>query len=161
MDANREYRRKSSGPEAMKSNIFDMTHPDRYCSGAKELDNYLDTWWSNFQSHVHLFPHGDPDKVQYTASLLSTWNNHPDLAQRHRLMTDLMEWPRDLWRDWDPCLEDIKAFSEEMQKMYGDKDHKLHAVMKCMTDFHQGVNELVRVYAIWIKANWKTAVRLP
>jgi hypothetical protein len=31
MEANREYSRESIRPEAMKTNIFDMTHPERYC----------------------------------------------------------------------------------------------------------------------------------
>jgi hypothetical protein len=161
MEANREYRRESIRPEATKTKIFDMTHPERYCGGAKELDNFLDTLRSNFQSHAHLFPHGDPDKVKYAASLLSTWNNHPDPAQRQTQMTDPVEWLRDLRRDSDPCLEDFEAFSEEMQKMYGDKDRKLNAAMKCMTDFLQGANEPVRVYANRIKANWRAAGWLP
>jgi hypothetical protein len=54
-------------------------------------------------------------------------------------------------------LEDFEAFSEGMQKMYGDKDRKLNTAMKCVTDFLQGVNELVRVYANRIKANWRAA----
>jgi hypothetical protein len=86
-----------------------MTHPERYCGGAKELDNFLNTLKSNFQSHRHLFPHGDPDEVKYAASLLSMWNNHPDPAQRETQMTDLVEWLRDLLRDSDPCLEDFEA----------------------------------------------------
>jgi hypothetical protein len=53
-------------------------------------------------------------------------------------------------------LKDFKAFSEEMQKMYGDKDRKLNAGMKCMTDILQGANEPVRVYANRIKANSRT-----
>jgi len=72
MEANREYRRESIRPEATKTKIFDLTHPEQYCGGAKELDNFLDTLQSNFQSHAHLFLHGDPDKVKYAASLLST-----------------------------------------------------------------------------------------
>jgi hypothetical protein len=54
-------------------------------------------------------------------------------------------------------MEDFEAFSEEIQKMYGGKDRKLNAAMKCMTDFLQGPNELVRVYANRFKANWRAA----
>jgi hypothetical protein len=146
LEANWEYRRESIRPEATKTKIFNMTHPERYCGGAKELDNFLDILQSDFQSHAHLFPHGDPDKVKYAVSLLSTWNNQPDLAQRLTQMTDPVEWLRDLLRDSDPCLEDFEAFSEEMQKMYGDKHRKLNPAMKCMTNFLQGANEPVRVY---------------
>jgi hypothetical protein len=48
MEANREYRRACIQPEATKMKIFDMTHPERYCGGAKELNNFLDTLRSNF-----------------------------------------------------------------------------------------------------------------
>ena len=92
MEANQEYRRESIRPEATKTNIFNMTHLERYCGGAKELDIFLDTLRSNFQSHAHLFPHGDPDKVKYAASLLTTWNNHPEPSQRQTQMTDPVGW---------------------------------------------------------------------
>jgi len=161
METNREYRRESIGPEPMKMKIFDMTHPERYCGRAKELDNFLDTIRSNFQSHGDVFLHGDPNKVNYAASRLSTWNNHLDPAQRQTQITDPVEWLRDLRRDTSPCLEDVEVFSEEMQKMYGDKDRKLNAPMKRMTEFLQGANDLVRVYANRIKANWRAAGWLP
>jgi hypothetical protein len=54
-------------------------------------------------------------------------------------------------------LEHFEAFSEEMEKMYGEKDRKLNAAMKCMTKFIQGANEPVRVYGNRIKANWRAA----
>jgi hypothetical protein len=92
MEVNWEYRGESIQPEATKMKIFDMTHPELYCGGAKELDNFLNTLRSNYQSRTHLFPHGDPGKVKYASSLLSTWNSHPDLAQRQTQMTDLVEW---------------------------------------------------------------------
>ena len=161
MEANREYRKESIRPKATKTKIFNMTHPERYSGTAKELDNFLDTLRSNFQSHAYLFPHGDPDKVKSAASLLSTWNNHPDPAQRQTQMTDPVEWLRDLRRDSEPCLEDFEAFSEEMQKIFGDKNRKLNAAMKCMTEFLQRANEPVRVYANGIKANWRAAGWLP
>ena len=117
----------------------------------------LDTLRSNFQSHTHSFPHGDPDKVKYAASLFSTWNNHLDPAQRQTQMTDPVEWLRDLRRDSDLCLEDFEACWEEMQKMCGEKDRKHNAVMKCITALIQGPNEPVRVYTNRIKANWRAA----
>jgi hypothetical protein len=134
-----------------------MTHPERYCSGAQELDIFLDTVRSNIKSHWNLFPDGDHDTVQYAARLLSTWKNHPDLTQRQTQMTNPAEWLRDLRSESDPFLEDFAAFSEEMQMMYGDKDRKLNAAMKCMTDFLQRANELVRVNANRIKTNWRAA----
>jgi hypothetical protein len=76
-------------------------------------------------------------------------------------MTDPVELHRDLWRDSDPCLEDFEAFSEEMQKMYWGKDPKLNVAMQCNTDFLQGVNEPVRVYANRIKVNCRAAGWLP
>jgi hypothetical protein len=53
MEANREYCRESVRLEATKTKIFNMTHPERYCGGAQELDNFLDMLRSNFQSHAH------------------------------------------------------------------------------------------------------------
>jgi hypothetical protein len=76
-------------------------------------------------------------------------------------MIDPLEWLRDLRRESDRCLECFEAFFKEMQKMYGDKDRKLNAAMKCMTDFLQGANELVRVHANRIKANWRVVGWLP
>jgi hypothetical protein len=35
MEANREYSRESTRPEATKTKIFDMTYPERYCGRAK------------------------------------------------------------------------------------------------------------------------------
>jgi len=86
-------------------------------------------------------------------SLLSSWNNHLDPAQRQAQITDLVEWLRDLLRDSDPCLEDFEAFSEEMQKIYGDNVRILNMAMMSMTDFLQGQNDPVRVYTSGIKTN--------
>jgi hypothetical protein len=58
-----------------------MVDPISYCGGAKELDKFLETLQSNFASHKHLFPRGDPDQVKYAVSFLNTWNNHPDTTQ--------------------------------------------------------------------------------
>jgi len=129
MEANREYCRESNWPEAMKTKIFNMTHPEQHCSRAKELYNFLDTLRANCHSHEHLLLHGDPDTVQYAATLLSKWNNNADPAQRQTQMTDLVQRYRDTRRDSDPGLI-FEAFLEQMQKMYGNKDRKLHTAMK-------------------------------
>jgi hypothetical protein len=47
-----------------QSKIFTIVDPLRYCGGAKELDKFLETLRSNFASHKHLFPRGDPDQVK-------------------------------------------------------------------------------------------------
>ena len=72
-----EYHRESIQQETMKTEIFDITHPERYYSGAMEFDNFLDTLQSNFQCPVNLFPLADPDKVKYAPSLLSTQSPPP------------------------------------------------------------------------------------
>jgi len=157
MEANREYCRESMGPEATKTKIFVMAHPERFCCRANNHVNSLDTLQSNFLSHECLFLHGDPDRVKNAASLISTWNNHPDPAQRQTPMTDLADWLRDVRRDSHPCLENFGSFSEEMQKMYGNEDRKLNAALKCTTDLLTRSNELVTVYANRINTNWRAA----
>jgi len=97
---------------------------------------------SNFQFYARLFPHGDPDKVKYGASLLNTWNNTLDPAQRWTQMPYLVEWLRDQQRNLDPCSQDFEAYLDEMQKMYSDMDRILNGV-----NFLQEANETVRVYA--------------
>jgi len=138
-----------------------MTHPERYYYVAKELQNLLDTLRSNLQFHAHVLQHGDPDKVIYAMNLPRSWNNHPDRAQRQTNMTDPVEWPRDVRRDSDHCLEDFERFSEEMQKMNGNNDRKLNAAIQCMTDFLRGANGPVRVHTNGIKANCKVGGCLP
>jgi len=58
-------------------------------------------------------------------------------------------------------LEDIEAFSEEMEKMCGETDRKLNVAMKCMTDFLQGANAPVSVYANRINTTLRAARWLP
>jgi hypothetical protein len=112
METKWEYRRESIRPEAAKTKILNITHPERYFGGAREFDNFLNTLRYKFQFHGHIFQQGDPDKVKYAASTLSTLNNHLDPAQRQKQMTNPVEWLRDIRRDSDPCLEDFEAFSE-------------------------------------------------
>jgi len=79
-----------------QSKIFKKVDPLWYCSGAKDLDKFLETLQSNFASHKHLFPRGDPDQVKYAVSSLDTRDNHPDLTQRQTENTDPSEWASDL-----------------------------------------------------------------
>jgi len=161
MEAYQEDRRESIQPEATNMTIIDMAQPERYCSRAKELHNFLDASWSNFHSPAHSFQHGDLDNVKYSASIVRMWKIHPDPAQRLTQMTNPVEWLRDLLRDSDACLEDFEAFSDEMQQMYGDKDQTLSAAMKGVTDFLQGANEPARVCTNRIKESWTAAGWLP
>jgi len=161
MEDNQQYSRERIRPEATKMKIFDMTHPELYSGRAPALNNLLNTLWSNFQSNVHLLPHGDPEKVKYTASLLSTWNNHPYLAVIQTELMDPVDWLRDLQRDSDHSLDDFKSISKEMEMGYWDKDRKLNVAMKCMTNLPQGENKPVRVYTNRIKLKGRALVRRP
>jgi len=71
--------------------------------------------------------------------------------------TDPSEWARDLRDEALPCLEDLELFTEELMKMYGDKDRRLNSAMKAMQEYQQLSNESVRVYANRMKANWRRA----
>jgi hypothetical protein len=84
-------------------------------------------------------------------------NIHPDPAQTETQMTDLVELLQDLRRESDACWADFKAFMEQMHNMYDNKAWKLNAVMMCIANFQQGVNDLVRVYGNGIKANRRAA----
>jgi hypothetical protein len=145
------------GNPGNQSKIFKMVDPLRYCGGAKKLDKFLETLRSNFASHKHLFPRGDPDQVKYAVSFLDTWNNHPDTTQRQTENTDPSEWASDLREAKDPCLENFELFANELQKMYGDKDRRLNSATKAMQEYQQLPNESVRIYANRLKANWRRA----
>jgi len=140
-----------------QSKIFKMVDPLQYCGGAKELDKFLETLRSNFASHKHLLPRGDPDQVKYAVSFLDTWNNHPDMTQRQTENTEPAEWASDLREAKNPCLDDFKLFVNKLQKMYGDKDRRLNSATKAMQEYQQLPNEAVRVYANRLKANWRRA----
>jgi len=140
-----------------QSKIFKMVDPLRYCGGAKELDKFLETLWSNFASHKHLFPRGDPDQVKYAVSILDTWNNHPEMTQWQTENTDPAESASDLREAKDRCLDDFELFANELQKRYGDKDRRLNSATKAMQEYQQLPNEAVRVYANRFKANCRTA----
>jgi hypothetical protein len=87
-----------------------MVDPLRYCGRAKELDKFLETLRSNFASHKHLFPRGDPDQVMYEVSFLNTWNNHPDMTERQPDNTDPAERASDPREAKDKCLDDFELF---------------------------------------------------
>jgi len=123
-----------------------------YCGGAKELDKFLETLRSNFASHKHLFPRGDPDQVKYAVSFLNTWNNHSDTTQRQTENTDPSEWASDPREAKDPCLENFELFANKLQKMYGDTDRHLNSAAKAMQEYQQLQNESVRVYVNCLKA---------
>ena len=95
-----------------QSNIFNMVHPLRYCGGAKELNKFLETLRSKFASHKHLFPRGDPDQVKYAVSFST-----PAITTQIRLSD------RRIIRTHPSGI----AFTNELQKMYGDKDRRLNS----------------------------------
>jgi len=111
-----EYRRESIWREAMKTKDFNMTHPERNCSRAQVLDDFLATLRSNFQSHTRIVPHRDRDKVKYQASLLRAWNKNLDPAKRQTQITNPVEWLQDLRRDSDPGLEDFEASGKKCKR---------------------------------------------
>lgn len=80
-----------------------MVHPLQYCSGAKELDQFLETLTSNFGSHKHLVLRGDPNQSKYEIPFLDSWNHHPDPTQRHPEETNLSEWASDIREARDTC----------------------------------------------------------
>jgi hypothetical protein len=134
-----------------------MVDHSRYCGGARELDKFLQTLRSNFASHKHLFPTGDPNQVNYAVSFLDTWNNHPDMTLRQTEHTDPSEWASDLREAKDPCLENFELFANGIQQMYGDKDRCLNSAPKAMPEYLQLSHESVRIYANHQKANWRRA----
>jgi hypothetical protein len=71
--------------------------------------------------------------------------------------TDPSEWAGDLFAESDPCLQDFDLFSQEMAKVFGDKDQLRVAVITLMQGYIQLPQESVRAYANRLKANWKQA----
>jgi hypothetical protein len=145
-------KRSITGPQP---NVYKTVDRVRYCGGAKELDRFLDALRSNCNSHGHPFPHGGPDHVKYTISLLDAWSNHQNPALRQTAMTDTSEWAGDLSAESDPCLQDFNLFSQEIAKVYWDKDRRRVVVITLMQEYIQLPPELVRAYANRVKANWR------
>jgi hypothetical protein len=95
-----------------QSKIFTMADPLRYCGGAKELDKFLESLRSNIASHKHLYPRGDPDQVKHAVSFSTPGiTTQIRLSERRKIRTH----PSGL------------AFTNELQKMYGDKDRRLNS----------------------------------
>jgi len=140
-----------------RPNIYTMVDPVRYCGGSKELDPFLDALRSNFNSHGHLFPPGGPDHVKYANSHLDAWGNHQNPALRQIAMTDPSEWAGDLSAESGPCLQDFDLFSQEIAKVYGDKNQRRVAVITLMQEYIQLPQELVRAYANRVKVHWRQA----
>jgi len=140
-----------------RPNIYKMVDPVCYCSSAKELDQFLGAFWSNFNSHGHLFPHGGPDHVKYAISLLNTWSNHQNPTLGQTAMTDHLEWVGNLSAESDPCLQDFDLFWQEVAKVYGDKNWRCVAVITLMQGSIYLPQESVRAYTNRLKANWRQA----
>jgi len=143
-----------------KNDKFDMTHPRRYCGGARELDTFLGSLRSNFRTHSHLFSDGDTEKVQYALDHLGSWSNHHDYTLHKTSMIDPITWGQDLLTNDSPCIHDFDLFVNEIQKMYGEKDRKLNAGTRLYHEFCQGhhdPSESVRAYANRLRRNWREA----
>jgi len=95
-----------------QTKMLKMVDPLPYCGRAKELDKFLETLRSNFASHKHLFPRGDPNRVKYAVSFST-----PEITTQIRLSD------RRTTRTHPSGL----AFTNEPQKMYGDKDKRLNS----------------------------------
>jgi len=72
-------------------------------------------------------------------------------------MTDPSEWAGDLSAESDPCLHDCDLFSQEMAKVYGDKDRRRVAVITLIQGYIQLPQESVRAYVNHLKANRRQA----
>jgi hypothetical protein len=116
MAAERDYWAAERAERAEQSiagptlNIYQMVDPVKYCSGAKELDRFLDALRSNFNSDGHLFPRGRPDPVKSASSLLDPWGDHHNQTLRQTAMTDTSESAGDIYAGSDPCLQDFDLF---------------------------------------------------
>jgi len=135
---------------------FKMAQPKRYCGGDRELETYLGSLRSNFQTHKHLF-HDDMDKVQYALDHLGSWAYHTDRDMQKMTMFDPITWGQDLQKNDSPCLNNLDLFVAEIQKMYRDKDRRLNVARKSFYHFPQGyynADENVRAYANRLWRNW-------
>jgi len=105
-----------------RRNINRLVDPARFCGGAKELHRFLDALRSKFNSHGHLFPPIGPDHVKYAISLLDAWSNHQNPTLGETAKTDPSEWAYNKSAESDQFLQDFDRFSQQMAKVYGDKD---------------------------------------
>jgi len=97
-----------------------MVDPVRYYTSATELDLFLDTSCSNFDSDGHLVPPSGPDQVKYAISHLNAWSNHRYPALRQKLMTDHSEWAGNFSAEFSTCVQEFDLFSQAVAKDYGD-----------------------------------------
>jgi hypothetical protein len=72
-------------------------------------------------------------------------------------MTDPSQWAGGLYAQSDPYLQDFDLFSQEIAKVYGDKDRRCVAVITLMQGYLQIQQDSVRAYANRLKANWRQA----
>jgi len=116
---------KSKDPTSLNpKDKFNVTHPKRYCGGARELETFLCSLRSNFRAHNYLFPGGDTDKVHYALDHLGSWVNHPDHTLQETNMTDPVTLGNELLADDHPCVYDLDLFFTEMWKQSSDKDRR-------------------------------------
>jgi hypothetical protein len=134
-----------------------MVDPIRFCGGAKELDRILDALRRNCNSHRHVFPCGGPNPIKCASSVLDSWSNYQNLTLRQTAMRDTSEWAGDLFAEFGPCLQHLYLFSEEMAKVYGDKDRRCMVVIMLIQGNINLSQELVRVYANCLNAIWRQA----
>jgi hypothetical protein len=134
---NAEMKSKDPTPSNPKDK-FKITHPNRYCGGARELETFSGSLRSNFRTHNHLFPGGDTDKVQYAEDHLGSWVNHPDYTLQKTNLTDPVTWGHDLLSDDHPCLHDLDLFITEIRKQYGDIDRRQNSSTRAYHEMIQG-----------------------
>jgi len=137
---------------------FKVTHPKRYCGGARELETFLGFLCSNCRTHNHLFPGSDTDKVQYTIDHLGSWVNHPDHMLQKTNMTDPVTWGQDLLADDHACLHYLDLFITELRKKYWDKDRRQNSSTRAyheMMQRYHNPDENVHPYANRLRRNWR------
>jgi len=150
--------RRRSSPSYLK-NKFKMAQSKRYCGGAQDLETYLGSLWSNFQTHKHLLD-DNTDKVQYSLDHLGSWAYHTNRDMQKTTMINPITKGQVLQKNNSTCLHNFDHFIGEIQKMYSDKDHILNLARKSYYDFAKGyynANENVRAYANRLWRNWREA----
>ena len=140
-----------------KTKYLQDRSPVQYCSGAKRLDQCLDTLHSNIDSHSDHFQCCRPDQVNYVIALLYAWSNHHNWALRQTAMSDPSEWAGDWSVHSGPCLQGFDLGKQEMAKAYWDKNWHRVAVIMPMQEYIQHRQGSVRAYANRVKANWRQA----
>jgi len=83
----------------------------------------------NLNSHNYVLACSGQYYVKYTISLLDARHNHQNTALRQIAMTDPSERPGNLTVESEPCLQEYNLHSEEMPKIYSDRDRYHVAVI--------------------------------